>query len=285
MDADIEEKVHQALWKDDVLRATDNNEIDIRVKNGIVYLSGHMISTTNRQRVEKALQTVDRILAIRTHLVLDDELTREVATSLSQLEHIHHCKFYTGVSHGVVVLNGEVESMEVRQSAEQSAANHPNVRGVINYIRVPGFDLDLSNQRFLQPPIGKEMYFLDGISGIIRQVVINPDNRMVTALILQGHFNDLQQKLTLSNNSLAQAEKQLLLIPMSVVGYLTKSSGSLTIKSTEFSMYQKFDSALFIAPTKDWVPPYPYCQDEVLFPVENKQAISEQIVANDSLGG
>ena len=285
IDASIEEKIHQALWKDDVLRATDYNEIEIHVKNGIVYLSGHLISTTNRQRVEKAIQTVDGILGIRSKLVLDDELTREVAASLGELEHLHHCKFFTGVSHGVVVLNGEVSSLEVRKSAEQAAASHPHTRGVINYIRVPGVDLDLQNQRFLQPPIGKEIYFRDGISGIVRQVVINPDNRLVTAMTIQGHLNDLHQNLAMSSDSAAPIMHQLLVIPIDVIGNLTNSSGFLTIKSTDYSKYQKFDASMFDTPANDWVPPYPYCPDEVLFAVEYPQALTEQIVANDSLGG
>ncbi len=32
MDATLEEKINHALWEDDVLRVTDNNEINIHVK-------------------------------------------------------------------------------------------------------------------------------------------------------------------------------------------------------------------------------------------------------------
>jgi hypothetical protein len=72
-------------------------------------------------------------------------------------------------------------------------------------------------------------------------------------------------------------------------------------------MYQEYDASLFTAPNKDWVPPYPYCPDEVLFPVEYQQehkkienapnqasttlrtpeaqVMSEELLYNDSLGG
>ncbi len=288
-DAAFEEKINDALWKDDVLRVTDNHEIGIHVKNGIVYMSGHLLSTTNRQRVEKALKTVDGIQGIKSNLVMDDELMSEVATSLGQLERVHHCKFFTGVSHGVVVLNGEVSSVKLRLLAEQYAASHPKVRAVINYIRVSGIDLGLQDHRMLQPPIGKEIYFQDGVSGIVRKVVANPDNRRVIAMIIQGHIYDSRQNLTLSNNSSAQSAEQQLVIPMNVVEHLTNSSGFLTIKSTDFTKYQRFDVSLFTDPAEGWIPPYPYCPEDVLFPI-NHQYVEEKIqnkelLANDSLGG
>lgn len=304
-DAALEEKINHALWKDNVLRATDNNEIDIHVRNGIVYMSGHLISSTNRTRIEKALQTVEGIRGSRSKLVMDDGLMLEVAASLGKLEHDHQCKFFTGVSHGVVVLNGEVSSMEVRKAAEQCAASHPNVRGVINYIHVPGFDPGLQDSRFMQPPIGKEICFRDGVTGIVQQVVINPNNRLVVAMTIKGRISDSRQNLSLSDNSTAQPAGQLLVIPISVVEHLTSSSGFLTIKSTDFTKYQKFDASGFTIPEAGWVPPYPYCPEDVLFPADDQQVgniesnpnqapvmrktgeqvLGEQLLTNDSLGG
>jgi hypothetical protein len=69
---------------------------------------------------------------------------------------------------------------------------------------------------------------------------------------------------------------------------------------------EDFDSASFYAPNWDWTPPYPYCPDDVLFPVKYRAtdndeiyghrqvlheetlsdaSFKEQILANDSLGG
>jgi osmotically-inducible protein OsmY len=289
MDAELKEKLDHALWKDDVLRVTDYNEIDIHVKNGIVYLSGHILSTTNWHRVEKALSHITGIHGIISNLVMDDELIREVATSLGQLEQRCHCKFFTGASNGFIILNGEVSNTNLRLQAEQSAASHPKVRGVINYVRVPGVDFDGQDNRIMQPPIGKEILFSDGVSGIVQQVVINSGNRRVIAMIIQGQIYASSQNLTLSNNSTAQAAKQIMVIPANIIEYLTKNSGFLTIKSTDFTKYQKFDASRFTAPAKGWVPPYPYCPEEVLFPVEYQSAKdklqNEDLLANDSLGG
>jgi hypothetical protein len=67
-----------------------------------------------------------------------------------------------------------------------------------------------------------------------------------------------------------------------------------------------FDPASFIAPNVNWLPPYPYCYGDVLFPIEfsevvnqivqeprhspfeialEGQSLRELIPANDSLGG
>lgn len=305
-DAAIKEKIYNALWKDDVLRALDYYGIDVFVKNGTVFLNGHIVSATNQNRIINAIQSIPDILEIKNNLVLDDELTRDVAGSLGKLEHTFNCKFFTGVSHGAVVLNGEVSSMDLRLMAERCAASHPKVRGVINSIRVTGVELGIQDYRLVQPPIGKEICFLDGISGIVRQVVINPDNRRVIAMTIQGRFSESRRNLTLSNISAYQSIEQLLVIPASVIGYVTKNSGFLTIQSTDSTKYQEFDASLFTVPNVDWVPPYPYCPDDVLFPIayqqkdkiiENvsnqvspvpkteMQKMSEELLYNDSLGG
>jgi osmotically-inducible protein OsmY len=305
-DAALKESINNALWKDNVLRALDYYEIDVHVKNGIVYLNGHIASTTSQNRIENAIRSIPGILEIINNLVLDDKLTSEVARSLGKLEHTFNCKFFTGVSRGIVVLNGEVSRIDVRKSAERCAASHPKVRGVINSIRVPGVDLGTQDYRLVQPPVRKEIYFLDGISGIVRQVVINPNNRQVVAMTIQGDFDESRGNHTSLNMSARQPAKQLLVIPVSVVRHMTKNSGFLTIRSTDSTRYQEFDASLFTTPNKDWLPPYPYCPDEVLFPAEYQwlgvkvekasnrapfiiktevQKMSEELLFNDSLGG
>lgn len=305
-DAIIKESVYSALWKDDVLRALEYYEIDVHVKNGVVYLYGHIVGSSSQSRIRSAIQDIPGIVQIKNNLVLDDMLTREVARALGDLEHTFNCKFFTGVSHGAVVLHGEVSSVEVRLSAERSAASHLDVRGVINSIRVSGVDPGMQDYRLVQPPVGKEIYFLDGISGTVRQVVINPDNRRVVAMTIQGHFDESHRIRTLSNMSARQPAEQLFVIPVSVVRHVTKNSGFLTIRSTDSTEYQEFDASLFTTPNIGWRPPYPYCPDDVLFPVEEQrldvmiknasnrapltiktemQKMSEEFLFNDSLGG
>jgi hypothetical protein len=73
-----------------------------------------------------------------------------------------------------------------------------------------------------------------------------------------------------------------------------------------FARSQEFDASLFTVPNIDWMPPHPYCPEDILFPIEyqqiakkienvsiqvsssNKtemQKMTEELLYNDSLGG
>ena len=126
-------------------------------------------------------------------------------------------------------------------------------------------------------------------------------------MTIQGKIADRRYELnSLTDDGKARPPEQLVAVPMSVVRYLTKASGFLCINSNERKRYMAFDSASFSTPNVDWVPPYPYCPDDVLFPVEKReleyqileqlprspflvaweeQPLREQLLANDSLGG
>jgi osmotically-inducible protein OsmY len=135
------------------------------VKDAIVYLNGHVSSLTNLYQAERSLQTIPGLLGVKNHLIPDDRLLTEVSTALGQIESIYDCKFFTGISHGVVFLSGNVDNTNIKLLAEKCAASNPNVRGVINSIRVQGIDLDSLKQPFLQPTIGEEIFFHDGVLG------------------------------------------------------------------------------------------------------------------------
>ena len=271
-DAEIKENIYHAFWMDDVLRALEYFEIDVRVKNGIVHLNGHILNRASQGRIENAMRGIPGVLEVKNNLILDDNLTLEVATSLGALEHTYGCKFFTGASHGAVSLNGKVKNMNIKLLAEQCAAANPNVRGVINNIQVAGHEAELQSQPFLQPVIGVTIYFLDGIFGVVKQVVVNPDNRRVVAMILQGRFGDQDQDLKSMNNGEARQSEQLIVVPMKTVRFLTKSSGFLHIRSYESNRYMDFDPDAFIAPDPAWTPPYPYCPDNVLFPIKYQKS-------------
>jgi osmotically-inducible protein OsmY len=305
-DANLKESVYHAFWKDDVLRAIEYYEIDVHVKNRVVYLNGHIASTTSKSRIENAMRAIPGIQGIQNNLVLDDKLTLEVATSLGELERTYDCKFFTGASHGVVSLNGIVRDENVKLLAGKCAASNPNVRAVLNNVRVSGAEVESPDQPFLQPAIGETIYFLDGVSGVVKQVIINPDNRRVIAMTIQGVFSDGRNELTPMLNGSARKPEQLVAVPMSEVRYLTKASGFLHMKSDETNRYLTFDPTGFSTPTMDWNAPYPYCPADVLFPVDypnealqiafeparipfallsKDSPLGEQLLANDSLGG
>jgi osmotically-inducible protein OsmY len=304
-DAAIKSHIDAALLKDDVLRATEYEEIKVDVKNGVVYLSGHIVDIASQSRIENAVRSISGILGMENNLVLDNNLTLEVAGELGKLEHTYGCKFFTGTSHGVVSLDGIVSNELVKLLAEKSAASNPNVRGVISNIRTSRTAPRLQSQPFLQPAIGEPIYFLDGISGIVKQVIINPNNRRVTAMIIQGDFTDPKYDANSLSNGKARLPEQLVTVSMSMVRYLTTVSGFLHISSSERKRYKDFDPGIFFVPNKNWVPPYPYCSGDILFPIEyqnadiqiapepdefpfgailEKASVREQFFATDSFG-
>jgi osmotically-inducible protein OsmY len=274
-DKSVAEKVDRAFRNNGMLRSTDYREIDVVVKAGIVFLSGHVISTSNQQIAEAAARSIPGVLGVKSYLVSDDKIIREVAGALGKIEHVYGVKFFTGARNGVVVLNGDVSSINVRSLAEKCAANIPGVRGVINNVRAPGVDLKADDQRFLQPSIGEQIYFRNDVCGKVERVIINPNNRRVVAMVVRGRYSNLQQ----DPNFLAYGEdptpERLVIIPISTMRYLTKSAGFLKIDSAEAARYSDYDPYRFIAPRDDWTPPYPYCPNEVLFPVESVEEMNQ----------
>jgi hypothetical protein len=230
-----------------------------------------------------------------------------VAAELGSLEHTYDCKFFTGASHGLISLNGTARDKTIRMLAEKYASKIPNTRGVINNIQVPGSGkMEMQDQPFLQPVIGQTIYYLDWVSGVVKQVVLNLNNRRVIAMIVQGKFTSQQDELNSMNDGETHSPERLVIIPMRMVRHLTKTSGFLYINSDQRNQYMDFLPAHFIAPPQNWVPPYPYCPEDVLFPVEYKDEnmqteykfdqysfvalskltpLGKQLLANDSLGG
>lgn len=304
-DAALKGSIERALGHDGILRAIEYDEIDVYVKNGIVYLHGHIVNTNSKRQIENAIRSISGVRGIQNSLVLDDKLTLNVAGSLGELEHTYDCKFFTGASHGVISLNGNVRDDSVKLLAEQRAASNPNVRGVINNVHISGAEPELQDQRFLQPIIGEIIYFLDGISGVVRQVIINPNNRRVVAMILRGQFAIQPQELKSTNSAQAPSPERLVVVPMALVRYMTKVSGFLYINSSERKRYMDFDPTHFSTPKNDWTAPHPYCPNDVLFPFEQREveyqileqlprppvvaALQEQalweLLANENLGG
>jgi hypothetical protein len=173
-------------------------------------------------------------------------------------------------------------------------------------VRVSGAEPESLAQPFLQPTIGELIYFLDGVSGVVKQVIINPNNRRVEAMIIEGRFTNQHDKLNLPTDGKAHAPTKLVVVPVNEVRYLTKVSGFLYINSNQRNRYMEFNPIRFFTPKMGWKAPHPYCPEDVLFPIEQleveyqileqlprppfvvalqEQVLWEQLLANDSLGG
>lgn len=201
-------------------------------------------------------------------MIPDDKLTQDVAGALGQLEQDTGSRFFTKVENGVAVLMGEVSSTTLRDQAEQCVMQIPWVRGIINEICVPGVVLNPEDQRFLQPLIGNEMLFKDGLSVTIQKVVINPHNRRVVAMVVKGRFQDALRQDQHEYGIEARSPERLMVLPVRLIQNLTRSVGFLKINRAETTQFEDFEPTRYITPEKNWMPPYPYCTDEVLFLAE-----------------
>src|SRR5829696_7124437 len=85
-----------------------------------------------------------------------------------------------------------------------------------------------------------------------------------------GPFADPRQVPKSPNGAEVLSPDCLIVVPMDVVRYMTSASGFLLINSHERDRYNVFDANSFRRPSVDWTPPYPYCPDHVLFPVEQR---------------
>ena len=139
----------------------------------------------------------------------------------------------------------------------------------------PEVDLEAEDQRFLQPLIGEQIYFRDGLLGTVQRVIIDPNNRRVISMIVQRQISNHQSELGSLMGGKNLMPEGLVIIPMNIIRYMTKSSGFLHIHSAETALYKDFNPALFVAPEKAWMPPYSYCLEDVLFPAESVEAVNQ----------
>lgn len=280
-DAALTYEIIRAFKTESILRALDYSEIDVQVESGVAYLYGYLANKVNQKRIENLTRAVPGIKEITSNLILDDGLTLEVAASLASLEHMYDCKLFTGSSHGVVSLNGVVHNEDVKLLAEQCAASNSKVRGVINDIRLSGTGFGVQGEPFLQPVIGEIIFFLDGVSGVVKQVIVNPNNRRVLQMIVEGKFPVERQHQNMHLKYEPDTLNKIVVIPVTLIRHLTKNSGFLNIKSTETTQYEDFNPLYFVTPEADWVPPYPYFQQDTIFAIKAEAIENQKMIDPD----
>jgi hypothetical protein len=63
----------------------------------------------------------------------------------------------------------------------------------------------------------------------------------------------------------APETKNLIVIPMKAIRFLTKISGFLNVDGANGAQFTDYDPTKFTAPGAQWTPPYPYHREDVLF--------------------
>jgi hypothetical protein len=213
---------------------------------------------------EKAAYKADGIWKVVNHLAIDNEMKLAVSQAIGKDPHTKNARVFVGVNNGFVTLTGQAPDLAGRSAAQEQAAAIPKVRGVINSIRVPGVDIGDEDQRALQPVIGTGIYATDILIGVVEKVVVNPDNRLVTAILANAVFPDPEQTgANWLRNEHRYVERRVI-IPIETVRHQTTTSVSLKEKAALVAGFNDFDPGSYLPPPQDWEPPYPYKHEEVL---------------------
>jgi osmotically-inducible protein OsmY/sporulation protein YlmC with PRC-barrel domain len=261
----LAEKIMRALGADNLLRRTDVTHIRVLVNDGVATLNGHVVRSMNKARAQAAASEAPGVLGVVNQLVVDDELMIDVAQALGHDRHTQGEQIQVNVQHVVVYLGGAVKRAAVRAAAAEVAANIPQARGIINLIQTPGIVMDTDEERIVQPLVEREIYATDGQVGRVQQVIINPHNRRVTAVVVRSHISVLQDPdLAQLPDERPQPQRHIL-IPMSSLWCAPSGALFLNVNSAAAAGFADFNVLSFVAPPQDWQPPYPYRPIDVLF--------------------
>ena len=264
-DTVLTEKVRQLLGSAHLLRGGDVAHMRVAVKDGVATLTGHVGQSINKARAEVAAHEAPGVTAVINHLIVDNELMIDVAQALSHDQQTQDEQIQVNVQHGVVYLGGAVKRPAVRAAAATVAARIPQVRGIINVIQTPGIGMDTDEERFVQPLIESEIYATDGQVGHVQQVVINPQNRRVTAVVAHADSAVPQAGDPTPLPTERQQPQHDILIPISSIRRAPSGALFLAINSGEAAHFANFNPLSFGLPPMDWQPPYPYWPADVLF--------------------
>ena len=114
----------------------DLSHIDISVEGGIVRLTGWVPSVTAKRHAEAIARSIEGVVDVKDLLDTDiaiqtrvlNALLTDPRTSVSVIEVLN--------ASGIVTLKGQVDSAEIREAAEEIAANQPGVLSVVNALEV-----------------------------------------------------------------------------------------------------------------------------------------------------
>jgi len=250
----IQEDIWIAFQKEDTISSFEFQDISISVEEGQVFLTGHITRELLFRRLEEIARSVSGVLAVHNHLVTDPDLTRQVARSLWKDEQVRPYSLPVYCYHGWTSLSGEIPSRELQQLAEEDAARVPTVRGVISLPKVKGEQAEIIRPA-IQPTIGARVYCESGMMGIVVQVVIRPQNRLVTHAIVR-----VNQTLD------GRLRHRDVLVPVEVINVVSEWSIFLKRDTPIFNAFPEFISADYPIAPLTWEPPYPYKVGRVRWP-------------------
>jgi osmotically-inducible protein OsmY len=264
-DKEIENRIAQALWKDDLIRrgVLAYTPIEIVVQDGLAILRGHVNTSGERQRVEDIVQKMRGVQGLENRLVIDYEVEVAVAQALGRDPRTRNYIVKVSSRFGRVFLQGRVPTPEIQTAAEEVAATVPQVRSVINRLRMSRRPAAKTALQIVEPRIGQEVYAVNDSIGKIYQVVISPRSRRVSAVIVRGKLPDPQQAKPRQLADMWPQQERTVVIPAESVDFVT-TAVFLTLTALECAQLPDFNPTDFATPDAAWEPPFPYHREELL---------------------
>jgi osmotically-inducible protein OsmY len=263
-DEGIREDIWKAVGQHDGIRLLDGDSFSISVKDGFVILTGHLTRKYHRDLVEEIACSTPDVRAVQNDLVVDSELTIEVAERLATDERTRHFIFPVGVAHGWVRVGGVAPRRKLQLAAEEIAAQVPFVRGVLSRPRVIGEYPEIE-RRAVQPQIQAKVFDYNLQEGIVAQVVIQPRNRLVThAVVRVSDFYD------------GKFIFREYLVPVEAMDVVKKESIFLKRNGSHLDNFAGFEPSDYLQAPINWRPPYPYTAEMVLWPCASVERVEDQ---------
>jgi osmotically-inducible protein OsmY len=245
-DDNILDEIWEAVRRQDEIRTLDIDSFSVSVNHGSVLLTGHVSKDFFRDLIEEIACSIPGVNAIHNHLMVDSDLTIQVAERLAKDERTRHLILPVGCAHGWIRIGGVVPSREVQVAAEEIAAQVPSVRGILSRPRVIGESPEIE-RRPVQPQIQAKLYDHNRQEGVVTQVIIQPRNRLVThAVVTIIDFAD--GKFIVHQN----------LVPLEATEVVNKESIFLRRKDLPLNAFPAFELSDYPPAPADWQPPYPY---------------------------
>lgn len=256
---------NRALHAAGIVRASDSGDVSVTLCNGEATLSGHVGTFADRLNAESVLRQVPGVRGVQDDLVADDDLVNLVAQALANDERTRSETIFVAASHGVVILSGLRNSSKARAAAEECAGQVSSVRGVSNYIETPGAVVAAAEERVLQPRIGQEVFANDMSLGRVERVIVNPRNRRVVAVLVNGPFPEQQRARPSWRSYETRVEERRLRVSAADIDFVTPTVVQLRINGAAAVRGDDFAPRDFVQPDRGWRAPYPFTATDCLW--------------------
>ncbi len=245
-------------------RSVEPQDLSVSAEAGMISLRGHVESHAIKGEAERLSAAVAGVEGVHNALVVDPDLAAAVARALAADVSTRSSVFRVGASAGWIQLGGEAPDAQVRDEAQAVAASVPAVRGILSLPRLPGQTLSKGN-RPLQPKIGTTVYAADGELGEVVGVVIDPQDRLVTHVIVGAR--------PLSDRPDGTGGPRLA-IPVEAITMITVGGTMLTDTRAAAGARPRYHAADYPWPPADWQLPFPYHAGEVQWPAHPAKDVS-----------